>query len=235
MSIFAISDLHLSFGVNKPMNIFGKIWDNYEETIKENWLKTVKDNDTVIIPGDISWAMTLNESVKDFEYIDKLPGKKIILRGNHDYYFSTKTKMNNFFNEHGFKNFYVLHNNAFEVENYIICGTRGWGKTENNNLEQDTKIIAREENRLINSLKEGRKIQEELLQKGIKKDIIVALHFPPFISNFTNIMIEYGVKKCIYGHLHGYGHSLVKEGVINNIEYIMVGCDYTGFNLIKIG
>ncbi len=235
MSIYAISDLHLSFGVNKPMNIFGKIWDNYEETIKENWLKTVTDDDTVIIPGDISWAMTLNESVKDFEYIDKLPGKKIILRGNHDYYFSTKTKMNNFFNNHGFKNFYVLHNNAYEVENYIICGTRGWGKTENNTLDQDNKIIAREENRLTNSLKEGKKIQDELMQKGIKKDIIVALHFPPFISNFINIMEEYNVKKCIYGHLHGYGHSLVKEGTINNIEYIMVGCDYTGFKLIKIG
>ena len=235
MSIFAISDLHLSFGVDKPMNIFGKIWDNYEEIVKKNWITVVKEEDTVIIPGDISWAMTLNESVKDFEYIDKLPGKKIILRGNHDYYFSTKTKMNNFFNEHGFKNFYILHNNAYEVEDYIICGTRGWGKTENNNALQDEKIIAREENRLINSLKEGKKIQEELRKNGIEKDIIVALHFPPFISNFTNIMKEYNVKKCVYGHLHGYGHMLVKEGVIDGIEYKMVGCDYTGFKLVKIG
>ena len=235
MSIFAISDLHLSFGVDKPMNIFGKIWDNYEEIVKKNWITAVKEEDTVIIPGDISWAMTLNESVKDFEYIDKLPGKKIILRGNHDYYFSTKTKMNNFFNEYGFKNFYILHNNAYEVEDYIICGTRGWGKTENNNALQDEKIIAREENRLINSLKEGKKIQEELRKNGIEKDIIVALHFPPFISNFIKIMQEYNVKKCVYGHLHGYGHMLVKEGVIDGIDYKMVGCDYTGFKLVKIG
>ncbi len=234
MAIYAISDLHLSFGVNKPMNIFGKVWENYEEIIKENWKKTVKENDTVIIPGDISWAMTLDESVKDFEYINNLPGKKIILRGNHDYYFSTKTKMQNFFEKENFKNFYVLHNNAYDVEEYIICGTRGWGKTENNTAEQDKKIILREENRLILSLKEGKKLQEEYLKKGINKKIIVALHFPPFISNFTNIMEEYNVEKCVYGHLHGYGHNMVKEGTIGNIEYKMVGCDYTNFELIKL-
>ena len=96
MAIYAISDLHLSFGVNKPMNIFGNVWDNYEEEIKKNWINTVNDEDTVIIPGDISWAMTLSESIKDFEYINNLPGKKIILRGNHDYYFATKTKMKSF-------------------------------------------------------------------------------------------------------------------------------------------
>lgn len=234
MAIYAISDLHLSFGVNKPMNIFGKVWDNYEEIIKENWINTVKENDTVIIPGDISWAMTLNESVKDFEYINSMPGKKIILRGNHDYYFSTKTKMKKFFEEKGLKNFEIIHNTAFEVENYIICGTRGWGKTENNTAEQDKKIIAREEIRLRNSLEEGKKIQEECLEAGEEKDIIVALHFPPFISNFVQIMEEYNVKKCIYGHLHGYGHNMVREGLIGNIEYKMVGCDYTGFKLIKL-
>ena len=234
MAIYAISDLHLSFGVNKPMNIFGQVWENYEDIVKKNWLETVKENDTVIIAGDISWAMTLNESVKDFEFIANLPGNKIILRGNHDYYFATKTKMENFFKEKGLNNFSVLHNNAYDVENYIICGTRAWGKTENNTAEQDKKIIAREENRLINSLKEGKRIQEEYEQKGIRKEIIVALHFPPFTSNFTNIMEEYNVKMCVYGHLHGYGHSMVKEGNIGGIEYKMVGCDYTNFNLIKL-
>ncbi|MBO5476702.1 MAG: metallophosphoesterase [Clostridia bacterium] len=234
MAIYAISDLHLSFGVNKPMNIFGEVWDNYEETVKNNWLNTVKEEDTVIIPGDISWAMTLNESLKDFEFLNSLPGKKIILRGNHDYYFSTKTKMQNFFKSSGFEKFEVLHNNAFEVENYIVCGTRGWGKTENNNAEQDKKIIVREEARLINSLNEGKRLQQECLEKGIKKDIIVALHFPPFIADFTKIMEEYGVKKCVYGHLHGFGHNMVKEGIIGNIEYTMVGCDFTKFQLIKL-
>lgn len=234
MAIFAISDLHLSFGVDKPMNIFGDVWDNYEETIKNNWKKTVKEEDTVIIPGDISWAMTLEESVKDFEYIASLPGNKILVKGNHDYYFSTKTKMLNFFKEHGFNNFQILHNNAIVVENYIICGTRGWGKVDGNTAEQDKKIIEREENRLIFSLKEGKKLQESYLEKGEKKDIIVALHFPPFISNFQDIMKEYGVEKCIYGHLHGYGHTTVKEGIIDGIEYKMVGCDYTKMNLIKL-
>lgn len=234
MAIYAISDLHLSFGVNKPMNIFGNVWDNYEETVKNNWINTVKDEDTVIIPGDISWAMTLKESIKDFEFLNNLPGKKIILRGNHDYYFATKTKMQNFFNEAGFSNFEVLHNNAFVVEDYIICGTRGWGKTENNDAEQDKKIFAREEARLINSLNEGKRLQEEYLEKGIKKEIIVALHFPPFIANFIKIMEEYDVKKCIYGHLHGFGHNMVKEGLIGNIEYAMVGCDFTKFQLIKL-
>lgn len=234
MAIYAISDLHLSFGVNKPMNIFGKVWDNYEETIKQNWLQTVKEEDTVIIPGDISWAMTLNESIKDFEYINNLPGKKIILRGNHDYYFSTKTKMLNFFEEQGFKDIQIIHNTAIEVEDYIICGSRGWGKTENNNAEQDKKIIAREEIRLKNSLEQGKKLQDECLARGEKKEIIVALHFPPFISNFVKLMEEYNVKTCIYGHLHGYGHNMIKEGIIGNIDYKFVGCDYTGFKLIKL-
>lgn len=234
MAIYAISDLHLSFGVNKPMNIFGKVWDNYEEIIEENWVNTVKEEDTVIIPGDISWAMTLEESIKDFEYIASLPGKKIILRGNHDYYFSTKTKMQKFFESQKIENFQIIHNTAIEVENYIVCGSRGWGKTENNTAEQDKKIIAREEIRLRNSLEEGKKIQEQCLERGKKKDIIVALHFPPFIADFVKILEEYEVKKCVYGHLHGYGHNMVKEGLIGNIEYKMVGCDYTGFNLIKL-
>ena len=234
MAIYAISDLHLSFGVNKPMNIFGDVWDNYEELVKNNWINTVKEEDTVIIPGDISWAMTLKESVKDFEFLNKLPGRKIILRGNHDYYFSTKTKMQNFFIQQGFREFTVLHNTAEDVEEYIICGTRGWGKTENNDAEQDKKIIAREERRLINSLEAGKRLQEQYLTQGIKKEIIVALHFPPFIANFTKIMEEYNVSKCVYGHLHGFGHNMVKEGLIGNIQYSMVGCDYTGFKLIKL-
>lgn len=234
MAIYAISDLHLSFGVNKPMNIFGKVWENYEEQIKKNWIENVKEEDTVIISGDISWAMSLEESVKDFEYINNLPGKKILVRGNHDYYFSTKSKMQKFFEGQGMKNFYVLHNNAFVVENYIICGSRGWGKTEGNTAEQDNKIIDREENRLRNSLEEGKKLQQEALEKGEKKEIIVALHYPPFTGKFQEIMSEYGVKKCIYGHLHGFAHNFVREGNIDGIEYRMVGCDYTKMKLIRL-
>lgn len=234
MAIYAISDLHLSFGTNKPMNIFGEMWNGYEKKIKENWMKKVKDEDTVIIPGDISWGIDFNEALEDFKFVDSLPGKKIFLRGNHDYYFSTKTKVEKFLKDNNLSTLKVLHNNTFLVEDYIICGARGWGRTENNDAATDKKIITREEGRLRLSLEQGKKLKSELLEKGIKKDILVALHFPPFIGKFENIMKEYDVKKCIYGHLHGYGHTMIKEGIIDDIEYKMVSCDYTKFDLVKL-
>jgi hypothetical protein len=209
------------------MNVFGKIWNNYEEKIKKNWISVVKNEDTVIIPGDISWGMTLKEALPDFKYINDLPGKKIFLRGNHDYYFSTKNKIDNFLKENNFENFKLLHNNAYEVEDVIIAGSRGWGKTENSDSILDEKIIKREENRLILSLEYAKSL-------SLEKDIIVALHFPPFIGNFQEIMKKYGVSTCMYGHLHGYGHTFVKEGNIDSIEYIMVSCDYNDFKLRKI-
>lgn len=227
MSIYAISDLHLSFGTDKPMNIFGKIWNNYEEKIKKNWKNTVREEDMVIIPGDISWGMTLKEALPDFQYIHELPGKKIFLRGNHDYYFSTKRKMDQFIEEKGLSTLTLLHNNAYEVENVIIAGTRGWGKTEGSDQELDEKILKREENRLILSLEAAKKI-------SITKEIVVALHFPPFTGDFEQIMKNYNVTTCLYGHLHGYGHMLVKEGNIDGIDYLMVGCDYNGFKLKKV-
>lgn len=234
MEVYGISDLHLSFGTNKPMDIFGCKWKNYEEKVKENWNNTALDDDVIIIPGDISWAMTFKEALKDFEYINNMKGKKIILKGNHDYYFSTKTKVNKFLDENSFDTIKVLFNDAIDTEKYIICGTRGWGKTENKDKELDKKIMKREEGRLKISLDKGMEIKKEYLEKGINKDILVAMHFPPFSGEFKSIMEEYGVKKCIYGHLHGFAHSLVKEGIIDGIEYVMVGCDYTGFKLIKL-
>lgn len=234
MSIFAISDLHLSFGVNKPMNVFGKLWDNYEERIKKNWCDNVKDDDTVIIPGDISWGMSLDEALPDFKFIHDLPGKKIILRGNHDYYFNTKTKVEKFLSLNNLNTISVLHNNAYELNEAIICGTRGWDKSEDTTREDDKKIIAREEGRLKLSLQEGNKIKERLEEKGVKKDIIVAMHFPPFNDNFVQIMKENDVKICIYGHLHGFGHKMIREGIIEGIEFKMVSCDYTDFKLIKL-
>ena len=234
MATYAISDLHLSFGVDKPMYIFGKKWKDYEKKIKENWNSVVNYNDVIILPGDLSWAMTFKEAVWDFKYINDMKGKKIFLKGNHDYYFSTKKKVNEFLKQNKFDSIKVLFNDAIDTDEYIICGTRGWGKTENNDKDLDKKIINREEGRLKISLEIGKKIQNEYLEKGIKKDILVAMHFPPFTGEFKNILEEYSVKKCIYGHLHGFGHTLVKEGIIDNIEYVMVGCDYTGFNLVKL-
>ena len=230
MAIFAISDLHLSFGADKPMNVFGQVWENYEDKIKINWKSSVNENDIVILPGDLSWGITLKEAKKDFEFINNLPGKKIILKGNHDYYFSTKTKVEKYFKENGFDTISVLHNDAIETNECIVAGTRGWGKTESSDKALDKKIILREENRLILSLEKAKKIQE----KSPDKQIIVAMHFPPFIGNFQKIMKDYDIKKCIYGHLHGYGHFMVKEGIIDGIEYKMVSCDYTKFNMVKL-
>ena len=202
MGVYAISDLHLSFGVDKPMNVFGKVWENYEEKIKNNWKKVVKEDDIVIIPGDISWGINLNEALSDFKFINDLPGKKIIMRGNHDYYFSTKTKLEKFFKEKKLNTISILHNNAIDIGKYILCGTRGWGNTESDDKKLDKKIIEREGIRLRLSLDEGKKLQDKLKEEGIEKEILVAMHFPPFISNYQEILKEYNVKKCIYGHLH---------------------------------
>ncbi len=228
MAVYAISDLHLSFGVDKPMNIFGRLWDKYEEKIMENWKNKVKDEDYVIIAGDISWAMHLSECKKDFEFIHKLPGKKIILKGNHDYYFQSKTKLENFLKDNGMNEFCILQNNAYLVDDYIICGTRGWGEVEDKSL--DTKLIKREALRIKMTLDEAMKLKE----KNKDKKIILAMHFPPFIKEFQEVIGKYDIDTCIYGHLHGYGHSKVKEGIINNVKYVMVGCDYTNFDLIKL-
>ena len=185
------------------MNVFGNVWENYEEKIANNWKEQVNNDDTVIIPGDISWGIDLKEALPDFKYINDLPGKKIILRGNHDYYFSTKTKLENFFKENNLNTLTILHNNAIELEECILCGTRGWGNTEGSDKKLDKKIIEREKIRLRLSLDEGKKLQDNILkEKNIKKDIIVAMHFPPFISNYQAILKEYNVKMCIYGHLH---------------------------------
>ncbi len=208
-SIYAISDLHLSFGVDKPMNVFGKLWEDYEQRIKENWESKVKEDDIVIIPGDISWGMSLKEALPDFKFIDSLKGKKIILKGNHDYYFSTKTKLEKFFNENNINSISILHNNAIDIGKYILCGTRGWSKVEEEDNKLNKKIIEREKMRLKLSLEEGKKLQESL---KVKKDILVAMHFPPFISNYPNILKEYDVKLCIYGHLHRIWKVYDKRG-----------------------
>ena len=231
MSIFAISDLHLSFGKNKPMDIFGENWINHEKKIKENWLKVVRQDDLVLLPGDFSWAMYLENSILDFEYLNSLPGKKIILKGNHDYWWTTITKMIKFLKENNFGNIEFLYNNSYCFENKIIVGSRGWSEQE----ESVEKIIKRENIRLENSIKDGIK------KFGTDKEIIVCMHYSPFNSyekselNFVETMRNYNVKKCIYGHIHGKeAHKEAKQGNINGIEFILVSADYTNFELIKI-
>ena len=232
MSIYAISDLHLSFVDNKPMDIFGETWENHAEKIRENWNKKVKENDLVLLPGDFSWAMYLKDTYKDFEYLNSLPGKKLLLKGNHDYWWTTLKKMKEFLNQNDLKNIDFIFNSAYETDEAIIVGTRGWqgGKTS-----EDKRLIKREISRLELSLKDGIK------KYGEEKDIIVCMHYPPFNSyedldlSYIETMEKYNVKTCIYGHLHGETvHKEAKEGNINGISFKLVSCDYTNFDLIKI-
>lgn len=229
MSIYAISDLHLSFNDDsKSMEFFGKEWENYVQRIESNWKTTVQEDDVVLIAGDISWANNLEEAKEDFRFINSLPGKKIIIKGNHDYYFSTMKKVQKFLDENNFDTINILFNNSFVFDDVAICGARGWGNVgETDEKVDNKKIMAREIGRLKLSY-------NSLSDEDKKKKIIVITHFPPFNFEFKNALKEIGAKKCIYGHLHGNGHYMIKEGVIDGIEYIMASGDYTGFKLIKV-
>lgn len=199
MAIYTIADLHLSFADNKKMDIFGDNWIGHELKIKENWKNTVKENDLVVLPGDFSWAMYLKDTYEDFKYLSNLPGKKILLRGNHDYWWTTLKKMNNYLEENNYENIMFLQNNSYLYDNKIIVGTRGWSEQE----EKAEKILRRENMRLEMSIKDGIK------KYGEDKEIIAFIHYPPFNNyaeeelNFIKTMKKYNIKKCFYGHIHG--------------------------------
>lgn len=233
MAIYVIGDLHLSFGVDKPMNIFGDNWENHAEKIKNNWIKKVKEEDTVIIPGDFSWAMYLEESEKDFQFLNSLPGRKILSKGNHDYWWTTVTKMYKFLKEKNFENIDFLYNNSYLIEDKIIVGTRGW--ITNPKSEENYKILKRENDRLKISLNSGIK------QFGNDKEIFAFIHYPPFFKemvpeeiNFRATLEKYNVSKCVYAHLHGDSHKEAIEGEINGISYRLASSDYLNFDLIKL-
>lgn len=234
MSIYTIGDLHLSFSQNKPMNIFGDNWNGHADKIRKNWMEKVNKEDFVVLPGDFSWAMYLKDTYKDFEYLEKLPGNKILLKGNHDYWWSGLSKMNEYLKENNFNNINFLYNNSYLVENTIIAGTRGWNLTDS---EDNEKMLNRECIRLKLSLEDG------INKFGRNKEIIVFMHYPPIskagISNgytkkYISIMKEYGVKKCYYGHLHGTSHSEAIEGNVDGIEFYLVSSDYLDFDLVKV-
>lgn len=231
MAIYAISDLHLSFGENKPMSIFGDNWIQHEEKIKQDWIKKVKKDDLVLLSGDFSWAMYLSDTQLDFEYLTGLPGNKLLLKGNHDYWWTTLTRMRQYLKEKNFEQIDFLYNNSYEKDGYIIAGTRGWSVIDE---QADLKILKRENLRLELSIQDG------IRKYGTNKPIIVCMHYPPFSKNrnaevdFIQTMKQYPVKKCIYGHLHGPSHKDAFEGIKDGIEFKMVSCDYTGFKLVKL-
>ena len=228
MSLYAIGDLHFSTAVNKPMNIFGDNWDNHEEKIINSWKSKVNEEDTVLIVGDTSWAINMNEAGEDLNIIHNLPGKKIYVKGNHDYWWTTVAKLNKLYDDMSF-----LQNNFYQYEEYAICGTRGWiCPNDVKFTEDDEKIYKREAHRLKLSLDAAKKA-------GFKK-IIVITHYPPTNdkldpSLFTEIYESYGVEKVVYGHLHGKeSFKMGLKGIRNEVEYNLVSCDYVDFNLIKI-
>lgn len=228
MSLYAIGDLHFSTAVNKPMNIFGDNWDNHEEKIINSWKNKVNEEDTVLIVGDTSWAINMNEAEADLNIIHSLPGKKIYVKGNHDYWWTTVAKLNKLYDDMNF-----LQNNFYQYEEYAICGTRGWiCPNDVKFTEDDDKIYKREAHRLKLSLDAAKKA-------GFKK-IIVITHYPPTNdkldpSLFTEIYESYGVEKVVYGHLHGKeSFKMGLKGIRNEVEYNLVSCDYVDFNLIKI-
>ena len=234
MSIYVIADLHLSFLENKPMEVFGSNWENHAEKIKKNWIEKVKEEDCVILPGDFSWAMYLKDTILDFDYLNKLPGRKILLKGNHDYWWTTLKKHEEFTTENNFNNIEFLYNNSYLVEDKIIVGTRGWNILD---VEEDGKMLKRENARLELSIEDGiRKFGEE-------KEKIAFMHYPPINKNdiirneksiFVKTLEKYNIHKCYYGHLHGISHKEAVEGNIDGVEYKLISADYTNFELIKV-
>lgn len=234
MSIFVIGDLHLSFNNPKPMDIFGEQWAGHEEKVRSNWIENVKENDLVILPGDFSWETYLNDAKLDFDYLNSLPGKKLLLKGNHDYWWTTLTSMRSFLKENNYTDIDFLYNNSYEFEDKIICGTRGWSIIDEN---ADGKLINRELIRLEISLKDG------ITKYGTDKEIIVFMHYPPITKakiisedemEFVQLMKKYNVKRCYYGHLHGASIADAVEGNIEGIDFKLVSADGLNFNLLKI-
>lgn len=223
MAIYAISDLHLSFSnKDKPMSVFGEKWEGYEEKIKKDWLEKVSSEDIVILSGDLSWATYIEEAKEDFQFVNNLPGKKIILKGNHDYWWTTTKKMNEFIQQNKFEKINFLYNNAYDLGDYVLAGTRYWDYDEN--TEDNDKIFNREILRAKLSLDDAKRIAPE-------KPIIFTTHYPPD-HKIVKALSEYNIAIWIYGHIHTkYEENLVD---ISGIKTFLTSCDYLDFKLLKI-
>lgn len=226
MALYAIGDTHLSLSSGKPMDVFGGGWTGYVEKLKEGFSQ-IRPEDTVVLCGDLSWAMGLEEAREDFAFLNALPGKKLLMKGNHDYWWNTAAKMERFFQENGFTTFQLLHNNCHFYGDIALCGTRGWFYEEDRE-GHGTKIFNRELIRLEASLKAGG-----------EKEKFCFLHYPPLYQGYRcqeiiDLMERYGVTRCYYGHLHGGSHRLAASGKHGGIEYHLVSADYLGFRPEKL-
>ena len=220
MSLFAIADTHLSLGTNKPMDSFPG-WNDYVARLGNDWNSIVKEEDTVVIAGDISWAMNFDELYEDFSFLNDLNGKKIIVKGNHDYWWNTLSKMNKFIAENNFDSINILQNNSYTVDGISVCGSRGW--MFESSEEHDEKILSREVGRIKMSL-----------DSAVNKNRILFLHYPPITTNSScdeilDTLKEYGIKKCFYGHLHGMATKYAFEGEYDGIDFKLISADRLSF------
>lgn len=227
MALYAIGDLHLCLGAPKPMDIFGGAWVGYMDKLKEG-MSVIQPEDTTVLLGDLSWALDLSSAKADFAWIHEIPGRKIILKGNHDYWWSTAAKFQKFCLENGFENLQLLNNNCYEYKDWAICGTRGWFFEEERSGLHDEKVFKRELIRLEASLKAAG-----------EKNKMVFLHYPPRYKGYEcteilQLLETYGVRRCFYGHLHGGSHRLAMEGPWNGIDFKLVAADYIGFKPYRV-
>ena len=228
MALYALGDLHLSLSVNKPMDIFGGVWHGYVDKLLEG-LKVIGPEDTTVLLGDLSWALDLEEAREDFAFINAIPGRKIILKGNHDYWWTTATKFYKFCEANGFANMYILNNNCYEYEDIAICGTRGWFFEEDAaEGSHNDKIFKRELIRLETSLKAAG-----------DKEKICFLHYPPRYRGYEcpeilQLLKTYGVNQCCYGHLHSESHKLAIEGIHDGVDFRLCAADFLRFHPMRI-
>ncbi len=227
MALYAIGDLHLCLGAPKPMDVFGGAWVGYMDKLKDG-LSVIGPEDTTVLLGDLSWALDLNCAREDFAWINDVPGKKIILKGNHDYWWNTATKFYKFCDKNNFSDMWILNNNHFVYNGYAICGTRGWFFEEERSNEHDEKVFKRELIRL-----------EASLQSAGEMPKLVFLHYPPRYKGYTcdeilELLQRYEVRQCFYGHLHGASHGLAMEGQWDGVEYKLVSADKLNFQPHRI-
>ena len=228
MALYVIADLHLSLGADKPMDVFPG-WKDYVQRLERHWRETVSPEDTVVVAGDISWAMKLEEGERDFAFLPSLPGEKLLLKGNHDYWWSTRSKIDAFFQEKGFSSLHILHNCAYRVGDVAVCGTRGW--LYNSESAEDKKIVAREAGRLLASLADGEK------QGGRP---LVFLHYPPVYDKMEcrellDILEEKGISDCYFGHIHGqYAARKALVGERRGVRMHLISCDFVDFRPVLV-